>query len=156
MAYSLKQAAEATGKSKPTILRAIQSGKISGKKDDNGEWSIDPAELHRVYAAVASNDTRNDASPNHEIPNETAALRHEIKIRDEKLELLEAERSRERGTLQDTIDDLRRRLDGESEERRALTRMLTDQRRQAEEKAQEPPGRPVGGFWRWLGFSRTR
>jgi excisionase family DNA binding protein len=32
MTYSVKQAAEATGKTKPTILRAIQKGKISAKK----------------------------------------------------------------------------------------------------------------------------
>jgi hypothetical protein len=31
---SLKQAAAATGKSKPTILRAIQSGRISAEKDE--------------------------------------------------------------------------------------------------------------------------
>jgi len=49
MAYSLKQAGEATGRSKPSILRAIQTGKISAKKNEMREWEIDPAELHRVY-----------------------------------------------------------------------------------------------------------
>ena len=47
MAYSLKQAAEATGKTRPTILRAIQKGKISAVRHEvTGAWQIDPAELH--------------------------------------------------------------------------------------------------------------
>jgi hypothetical protein len=49
MPYSLKEAADATGRQKTTILRAIQRGKISATKDAHGEWEIDPAELHRVY-----------------------------------------------------------------------------------------------------------
>src|SRR3982750_3758898 len=57
MAYSLKQAAEATGRTKPTILRAIQTGKISAKKTEMGEWEIEPAELHRVYPPVADGVT---------------------------------------------------------------------------------------------------
>ena len=53
MAYSLREAAEAVGKGKPAILKAIQSGKISAQKDEHGEWQIEPAELHRVYPPVA-------------------------------------------------------------------------------------------------------
>jgi hypothetical protein len=57
MPYSLKQAADATGRTKPTILRAIQTGKISAKKSEMGEWEIDPAELHRVYLPIAEGVT---------------------------------------------------------------------------------------------------
>ena len=53
MPYTLKQAAESVGKSKAAILRAIQSGKISAKRGNHGQWLIDPAELHRVYAPTA-------------------------------------------------------------------------------------------------------
>lgn len=137
MSYSLKQAAEATGKSKPTILRAIQSGKVSAKKDDNGEWQIDPAELHRVYPVAEGTDTRTDTQQEHEIVNETAMLRREIEIRDERLAAVEEERERERRQSEDTINDLRRRLDTEGEERRKLTALLTDQRKQADNQAQE-------------------
>ena len=49
MKYTAGQAAKAAGVSKATITRALQSGKISGLKDDSGAWSIDPAELHRVF-----------------------------------------------------------------------------------------------------------
>ena len=49
MNYTLGTASKATGKSKATILRAIQTGKFSAEKDANGVWRIEPSELHRVY-----------------------------------------------------------------------------------------------------------
>ena len=49
MAYTLGQAARATGKAKPTIAKAIQVGRISASRTADGAWAIDPAELHRVY-----------------------------------------------------------------------------------------------------------
>ena len=52
MGYTLGQAATAAGKSKTTILRAIQKSKIYAAKDVHGNWSNDPDELHRVYPAV--------------------------------------------------------------------------------------------------------
>ena len=114
MYYSVKQAAEATGKTKPTILRAIQKGKISAKKDEHGEWEIDPAELHRVYEPVpAGTDTHTDA-------NGTADSR-EIELLREML----ADKDRQ-------IEGLNRRLEAVDEERRTtlrqLTALLTDQR----------------------------
>ena len=55
----------------------------------------------------------------------------------EKIEALDTERDRERRDAQATIDDLRRRLDREAEERRRLTLMLTDQRERAPTAQQE-------------------
>ena len=68
---SLRTAAKAVGLDKTTILRAIQSGKISADKNQNGGWVIQPAELFRVYkpasapvdAAVATDAVRHDALP---------------------------------------------------------------------------------------------
>jgi hypothetical protein len=57
MTYSLKQAAQATGKTRPTILRAIQKSKISATRHEvTGAWQIDPAELHRIYPPVEQSD----------------------------------------------------------------------------------------------------
>jgi hypothetical protein len=47
--YSLGEAARASGKSKPTIAKAIKTGRISAIRQSNGSYQIDPAELHRVY-----------------------------------------------------------------------------------------------------------
>lgn len=52
MGYTLGQAAEATGKAKSTILKSIKAGRISATKDDTGNWSIEPSELHRVYEVL--------------------------------------------------------------------------------------------------------
>jgi septal ring factor EnvC (AmiA/AmiB activator) len=131
MKLTLKQAAEAVGKSKPTILRAIQNHKLSAAQDElTRSWMIDPAELYRVYPPVTNATmrngeettlnapTRNNYEPN---SSEMNALRRE-------LEALRQEREREREQLQQHIADLRRRLDQESEERRQLSAILTDQR----------------------------
>lgn len=56
MAYTLGEAAKATGKSKATISKAIKSGRISAMKDEAGTFHIDPAELHRVYPTTVSNE----------------------------------------------------------------------------------------------------
>jgi septal ring factor EnvC (AmiA/AmiB activator) len=151
MPYSLKQAATASGKSKPTILRAIQSGKVSAEKDEQGEWQIDPAELHRVYPPVTErtgldetvwNDTQQADSP-----VETALLRSEVQQMRERFASLEIDRERERREASDTITDLRKRLDQSEQERREkdrqLTALLTDQRPET-----EAPRPDAGrGFW---------
>jgi excisionase family DNA binding protein len=46
---SLREAAEQTGTSKSTIWRAIRAGKLSGPRNDDGGFAIDPAELFRAF-----------------------------------------------------------------------------------------------------------
>jgi excisionase family DNA binding protein len=46
---SLREAADLVGVSKSTILRAVQKGRLSATKTDQGEFKIDPAEVTRVY-----------------------------------------------------------------------------------------------------------
>ena len=110
MKYTLSQAATATGKNKATIQRAIKSGKISAIKNSSGAYEIDPSELHRIFPATAQRVAQ------HNISNDTQRPDKHDKTMQMKLNLLEAERERERDQLQSTIDDLRTRLD-RSEER---------------------------------------
>lgn len=86
MSYTLGQAAKATGKSKPTISRAIENGTISAIKNPNGSYTIDPAELHRVFSPLplASNDT--PAALPSETPNSDNVLQLEVKMLRERLE----------------------------------------------------------------------
>lgn len=120
MFYTLGQAAKATGISKPTLSRAIKSGRISGQKQPDGSFLIDPAELHRVYPPVSVTDNDNGSLKQSETQSNPNALQAQ-------LDVLREERERERQQLQATIDDLRERLDKEAEERRRLTLMLTHQ-----------------------------
>lgn len=111
---SLLEAATRTEKTKPTILKAIKRGRLSARKDDKGQWQIDPAELFRVYPPV--NDHGN--APAAGFPAVEAVELEAVK--------------RERDQLQASVDDLRRRLDASEQERRDMTRqltaLLTDQR----------------------------
>ena len=34
------------------MLRAIRGGRISAQRSETGEWQIEPAEFHRVYAPL--------------------------------------------------------------------------------------------------------
>src|SRR3546814_5784631 len=64
MAYTLGEAAKATGSSKASISRAINSGRISAIKTESGSFSIEPVELHRVYPTKSS-------APVSGVPSET-------------------------------------------------------------------------------------
>lgn len=65
MAYTLGQAATATGKSKATISKAIKNGKISASRGENGTYSIDPSELHRVYPVASSPKHQSEQKETH-------------------------------------------------------------------------------------------
>ena len=56
--YSLATAAAAVGRNKNAILRAIEAGKIPASQDANGEMQIDPADLHRIYPPLRTDDTQ--------------------------------------------------------------------------------------------------
>jgi hypothetical protein len=150
MPYSLKQAAAAVGKQKPAILKAIQSGKISAQKNVNGEWEIEPAELHRVYPPVSSGNVSEPGSvePEETIgnPNGNSLLRQELQFLREKLTTLERMSDTERRQLSDQIEDLRGerdRLLKVIEEQAGSFRVLTDQR-----TGTEAPRPNAGrGFW---------
>lgn len=120
MSYTLGDAAKATGKSKTTLHRAIKSGRISASKAEDGSYSIEPAELHRVFPAVTTRTPQALLHKNDEeqLSNTLAALRTQLEIQ-------EKERDRERALLQETIADLREDRD---KWRQQATSLLTDQR----------------------------
>jgi hypothetical protein len=72
MSYTLAEAATAAGVYKSTVLRAIKSGKISGAKNEMGEWVVEPVELHRVYPPVARSDADTRAAQRY-APGDSAA-----------------------------------------------------------------------------------
>ncbi|MCP4228668.1 MAG: hypothetical protein GY771_00780, partial [bacterium] len=123
----LGQAAKETGKAKATISKAIKSGKLSAIKNDRGGYDIDPAELFRVYPAN-SNKTVDEPpkSERQETPSELVELRAKVNSLQEQSK-----------QAQETVEDLRRRLDESERERRqkdgALTALLTDQRDRSSE-----------------------
>jgi uncharacterized membrane protein len=57
---TLTEAAKWAGKGRPAILKAIQKGTLSARKDENQQWRIDPAELARVYKPGNGQDGSQD------------------------------------------------------------------------------------------------
>ena len=144
MNYTLGTAAKATGKSKPTIQRAIKNGVISANRTpDNKGYLIDPAELHRVFPPLPSASHDTPTMLQHETPNDTGILQVEVRMLRERLAEVTAEKD-------GTIEDLRKRLDAEAEERRRLTRLLTDQH-----PAPAPPAVGDRSSRRWWSFGRA-
>lgn len=140
MSYTLGEAAKAVGFSKPTLSRAIKNGKLSAKRLDDGSYSIDPAELERWKDA---NGHRNGAvkriatrKETPEISRETSALQDEV----EKLRAQVQSDQRERGFLEQRIEDLKERAERAERKEDQLHALLVDQRPQATVE-------PRKGFW---------
>lgn len=112
---TLSEAAKWSGKTRPTIFKAIKSGRISAKKGDDGEWIIDPAELARVYPPAHSvnvsgnSDMKQQAIP-HDIARELAGLRHLVATLERQVEDTQKQRDRLLGIVE------------------TQTRLLTDRR----------------------------
>lgn len=144
MFYTVGTAARATGKSKPTITRAIKSGQISAIREADGSYRIDPAELHRVFQPVTHDGNANGDKTHGKTPSNNEMLQGTTEVLRELVRQIEGER-----------DDLRRRLDNseaarerEAEAReqaaaeiRRLTMMITNQKQQNAEPA--PDAQPA-------------
>tara|TARA_R110001599_G_scaffold275210_2_gene476443 strand:+ start:740 stop:1120 length:381 start_codon:yes stop_codon:yes gene_type:complete len=46
---SIRDAVKEFQVSRPTLTKALNNGKVSGKKDDNGTWMMETSEISRVY-----------------------------------------------------------------------------------------------------------
>ena len=114
---SLREAVKHFDVSRPTLQKALKSGKVSGVQDGKGQWQVDPSELARVYQARSADagevektlpgnlSTKNRGLPS-SVDAEVSALRAELeqeRIRRGAAEALAEERARH-------IDDLRRLL----------------------------------------------
>lgn len=131
---TLSQAAKASGKSKSTLSRAIKMGRLSATRLDDGNFSIDPAELFRVYPATSNN-------PYDERPIEHGAtpVPAELKSRISMLELL-LEKEREAVAREREISTREREIAADLKEdrdrwRQQATSLLADLRPQLAEPA---------------------
>lgn len=139
---SLSQAAKATGRSKSTIGRAIQSGRLSATRNEDSSFSIEPSELFRAFPKGGPGTGEEGQDETIRIPpdgtvgtgaeaDEIRVLRDELAKTQQRAAAAEA-KAEERAVAADeraeTIADLRARLDREGEERRRLTAILTDQK----------------------------
>ena len=144
---TLSQAAKVSGKSKSTLSRAIKMGRLSATRLEDGNFSIDPAELFRAYPATPSNpyDERHIEQGATPIP---AELQNRISM----LELL-LEKERETVAREREISAREREISADLKEdrdrwRQQATSLLADLRPQLAEPA--PPARRRA----WWPFNR--
>lgn len=114
MSISVREAAELVGMSKPGILKAIRSGKLSATKDQNGAWQIEPVELFRVYAPV---ETTASQVRTEEAVSQSEYLRTQLA---DKQKLIDAQEVTIR-ILQAQIEELRLRETKQLEDKQAKT-----------------------------------
>ena len=186
--FSLAQAAKITGKDKSTIQRWIKSGRLSARIVDGGRYLIDASELHRVCpfnvddATDATLATDTDATECNDLQqadksegirvseikgrNATVnkSLRNDAMQQTATLEVVEelATLRAENRLLREMTDDLKKRLDAESEERRRLTFLLQPPEKMPTEESQKTvetqnessttDGAGKGRLWRLLGL----
>jgi excisionase family DNA binding protein len=117
---TLTEAAKWAGVTRPTIHKALKSGRLSGRKDEAGEWRIEPSELERVYALRKPGDTAGNAElSTPDIADALAAREREIALLREMLAEVRAQR-----------DDAMGQRDKMMALAEAQTRLLTHQQEQ--------------------------
>lgn len=142
MQFSLSQAAKETGKGKSSIHRAIKSGRLSAQRQEDGTYSIDAAELFRAFPPAPLEPVAGQAMEPHQEPPATPSVAEEVmRVR---VKMLTTQLERE----QETVADLRARLDAEAAERRRLIALLTHQEQKSEPL---PASVPTARRWFWWG-----
>lgn len=140
--FTLGEAAKHVGKSKATLSNAIKTGRLSVYEKTESGYRIDAAELYRVFPPNRSlnGETEQSRTPETKHPNTEQPLGLLIEVAELRVKL---ESAAQRITDKErVIEDLRRRLDLEGEERRRMSSMLLTY--------QEQPKPEKQGFWKRL------
>src|SRR5205823_12500386 len=112
---TLQRASDLTGKSRSTIHRAMEKGRLSFEKDATGNRIVDVSELERAFGLLPLRDDEGDGAEE--------LHRHDVQLIELRAEL-EIERSK-RAMLEQRVDELREDRD---RWRNQAERILTDQR----------------------------
>ena len=108
--FTLGEAAKEVGKSKTTLTGAINAGRLSAKRLEDGSYQIDPSELFRVFDPAEQSDP--DETQSHSATDDTVTRLHS-EIDDLKRRLAQAE------------DDRRQAEDDRRNEITRVTALLT-------------------------------
>lgn len=124
-----QRAAELTGKSKSTIQRAMNTGKLSFEKDSNNRRIIDVSELERVYGLSGSAPTSSNSQSSVEAELKKATDMIEMERMKMKIKMLEDQLE----TTTTNMEDLRAQRD--QWQKQAQQVLITSQysQKQAEE-----------------------
>jgi hypothetical protein len=79
---TISRAAKVFDVSRPTLLKHLKAGKISGNKDDDKGWQIDTAELARVYQPRGAEGAKYVPA---DLPPVSSGLTDDLKAENERL-----------------------------------------------------------------------
>lgn len=148
MEYALVDAAKLVKVNRSTLFRAIKSGKLSARRDEDGTYKVDASELSRVYdlqhVPHKNADALHSAAQGADAPATSAQgpsasaelTLFRAQVLEEQLAREREERARERSRWdqerdtilereRDTVADLRKRLDRAEERVLALSPPLS-------------------------------
>lgn len=117
---TLGQAVKHVKCSKATLSKALNKGDLSGARQPDGTWRIEPSELMRWDGERSTRGQRPATRTPTETPTEPQVNPQENNALQARLEVTEGRLA----DAQATIEDLRARLDAEQEERRVLVQRL--------------------------------
>src|SRR5512147_3236176 len=119
----LQRASELTGKSRSTIHRAMNAGRLSYERNEFGERLIDVSELQRLFGDVRPHGVKNDAAEDRGHAEQLAETRAQLELERAKNGLL-AERVEELKGREAELREDRDRWRAQAEQ---ATRLLTHQ-----------------------------
>jgi excisionase family DNA binding protein len=133
MKLTLGMAAKHLGVTKPTLSKAIHSGKLAAERREDGSFAIDTAELDRYRAAHHRRfqETRKATASVSRLGTPPDPLAEaDLQIMVERLELEARARLAEGrlADLKDQLEDMRAQRDGWQKQAEASQRQLLDQR----------------------------
>ncbi len=142
---SIREAVKHFDVSRPTLTKALKSGKIAGVQDGQGQWHIDPSELARIYKTrkpeavnAVSDEPGNLSIANTPLAAEVEVLRERLAQAEQRAAVAEAEKR----ILADLAEERARHLDD-------LRRMLTPP---TTPPTPEPAPAPIPTRRRWWPF----
>lgn len=112
---SIREAVKEFQISRPTLTKALNNGKVSGEKDNNGTWMMETSEISRVYKPRAALPDKEHVK----LSNQNIDEHHYMKG---KLEALES--------YVDDLKEQRNKAENRAEAAEArVTALLSDQRK---------------------------
>ncbi len=154
-----QRAAELTGKSKSTIQRAMEAGKLSFEVAENGRRVIDVSELERVFGLSTAETEKNRKKPSTGMANVAELERAQIRAKsledqmfllNQQVEDLKGQRDswqkqaqqlaithqttqEQASTYKTQVDEYKSKADAEKDRAEAAARKAEDEARKAEE-----------------------
>lgn len=155
---SAREAVKQFSVTKPTLLKALKDGKISGQKNEDGNWVIDTSELLRVYhprGSEAAKPTRvKNTVITEDIPRGESALPSPVntlpdevhaEVKALRIKLAEAEERAKAEKLR--ADAATKEAEFQTRSAALLERHLDDLRRLLPAPSTEPPPAQRGRWW---------